>query len=133
MRKNIKLISIIILISVILTGCQESIYNVENSPITIKSELQITNDDIFAAIKKAGHTEYWEIKRVDENNAIGTFYVRVHQAIVAIKFNTDEYSIRYKDGTNLTFQPEDGTIHNNYNKWVKRLEKQINFELALIK
>ena len=53
--------------------------------------------------------------------------VRQHFASVDIHYDSNSYSIRYKDSKVLMY---DGTnIHRNYNKWVQLLDQQIKLNL----
>ena len=59
---------------------------------------------------------------------IGTLNIRDHIAIVDITYNSDSYSITYKDSTNLNYN---GTnIHRNYNNWINNLDNAIKVQLS---
>jgi hypothetical protein len=52
-----------------------------------------------------------------------TLNLRTHQAVVDILYDTQRFTIRYVESTNLDY---DGTmIHRNYNSWVHNLQTAI--------
>jgi hypothetical protein len=61
---------------------------------------------------------------------IGTLNIRSHQAVVSIPFTTKTYSILYKDSSNLKYNAEKQTIHENYTGWIQRLDGAIRSRLT---
>lgn len=111
----------------LLTGCRSgAVYNVMEHPVEGKFA---QNDDVYKAIKKAGMSLGWNIKKVSEGEAIGKLALRSHLAVVSIKYDTKSYSIEYKDSTNLNYDATKGTIHSNYNGWVQNLRNAIDAQL----
>jgi hypothetical protein len=51
-------------------------------------------------------------------------------AVVDITYTLDDYSINYRDSTNLKYNPGDNSIHSSYNKWVGNLRKAIDTQLV---
>ncbi|NQY25224.1 MAG: hypothetical protein HRT41_14470 [Campylobacteraceae bacterium] len=126
MKRIMKLSSFLVLVALIMTGCPAPIYNVEKSKITKSTE---SMDSIYKSIETAAESLTWQIKRTGKNEAIAILYIRVHEAKVKITFNEKEYSITYIGGQNLSYKPSEGTIHENYNKWVQKLESSIDEHL----
>jgi hypothetical protein len=60
----------------------------------------------------------------------GRLALRTHVAVVDIAHDTNSYSIKYRESTNL--QAEGGMIHKNYNGWIQNLEKGIRTQLQLL-
>jgi hypothetical protein len=50
---------------------------------------------------------------------------------VLIPYTTKNYSILYKDSSNLRYDPEKRTIHVNYQKWIERLDNEIKTRLRM--
>ena len=123
MKNMFKIIGVVSLLLVFLTGCNKPIYNVTNNKINTKNE---SLDAVYKSIAEGATAANWEIKRTSKNEAIATTYVRVHIAKVKIHFDEEKYSIKYYRGVNLTYKPEEGTIHENYNKWIQMLELSID-------
>jgi len=61
---------------------------------------------------------------------IGILNIRSHQAVVTIPHTTKTYSILYKDSTNLKYNAEKQTIHENYSDWIQRLDGAIRSRLT---
>ena len=49
---------------------------------------------------------------------------------VTIPYTSKNYSILYKDSSNLRYDPEKRTIHVNYAKWIERLDNEIKMRLS---
>jgi len=87
-------------------------------------------EQVKKAIITAGAGLGWNIKTQSPGHLIGTLNLRKHTAIVDIKYTTENFSINYKDSTNLNY---DGTnIHKNYNGWIQNLEKAIIVQISHI-
>jgi len=124
-----KLKSLVAILFVLLLGaCRvaPTVYNVNQAPIaTAKPQ---TQDDVRRAIIRAGAGLGWQMKENGPNALIGTINLRTHSATVDIPFNAKQYSILYKDSSNLNY---DGTsIHKNYNGWIQNLQKAIDIQLG---
>lgn len=128
MKKIIRMMGLVGVLLFVLTGCNAPIYNVQNAQVGMKKEV-LSNDDIYKTIVEGAEKVSWKITRVDENNAVGIYHVRVHEAKVDINFDTKKYHITYKGGINLSYNYSNKTIHENYNKWVAALEGSIREEL----
>lgn len=130
MKSTLKLLFVFLVGALVLTGCRTAnVYNVEKQPINAK----ISMDSIYSAIKRAGYSKGWVVTKVKSGLAQAKLVLRTHVAIVEIPYTANSFSIQYKDSQNLKFNPENGTIHSNYNGWVTNLENAINFEIASLK
>ena len=120
-------IAFLILATLLFSGCtSKPIYNVPNTPIIAHNGTP-TDTQITKEIFRAGEFLGWKMKKISPGHIIGTLHLRKHIAIVDITYNSDSYSITYKDSTNLGYT---GTnIHRNYNTWVNNLDKAINANL----
>jgi hypothetical protein len=120
-------LAFLILTTLMFSGCTiKPIYNVSNTPITTSNGAP-TDSQIVKAIIRAGSSLGWSMQKEAPGHIIGTLNIRKHIAIVDITYNSDSYSIIYKDSTNLKY---DGTkIHRNYNNWVHNLNNAIRVQL----
>jgi hypothetical protein len=111
----------------LLGGCRSAnIYNVSAAPVVANKP--VTLDDMQKAIVRAGAALGWQMKPVETGLIEGTLHLRTHMAKVHIKYDTTNYSITYKDSSNLDY---DGTnIHKNYNGWIQNLDKAIRSQLS---
>ena len=114
----------------IFTGCgAASVYNIQNNSVEVKKST--SSDDVYKAIKKAGLSLGWIVSKVKDGEAKAVINLRTHQAIVRIDYTNTSYSINYVNSTNLKYNMEKNTIHNNYNGWIKNLERAINVQLSV--
>lgn len=49
-----------------------------------------------------------------------------HTVTILVSYTADSYSIDYVDSTNMMYDPEDGTIHRNYNRWIANLQRDLS-------
>ena len=112
-------------------GCMrcDPILNVDDAPVTSASGKALTNDQVKAAIIRAGAGLGWIVKEAGPGKLTANLAVRKHTAEVEIPYSPKKYSITYKGSTNLDAGP-DGTIHKNYNGWIQNLNKNINAQLS---
>lgn len=127
--KRIVGLSAIILALVLMSGCRSGmVYNVDAMPVDVKKAT--TEDQMYSAIKQAGISLGWIVKKVDEGHATAQLNLRSHMALVDIKYTQDEYSITYKNSINLNYDPAKNTIHSNYNGWIQNLNQAIQVQLS---
>ncbi|MFK5976843.1 MAG: hypothetical protein QM493_10070 [Sulfurovum sp.] len=126
MKKLFKLSMLVLVSSLLLTGCGlPPVYNVPTS----KLDKRYSKGKVYTAIKEAGKSLGWKITRRGTGVAEGKLILRTHLAIVRITYNANSYSIKYVRSENLKYNAEKGTIHKNYNGWIQNLEKAINLHL----
>jgi hypothetical protein len=129
MYKIFKITIVTALLVTVFSGCRSgAVYNVSKFPINTKQ--QTTDDQLFKAIKIAGMGLGWQVKKVKPGLAQAQLFLRTHMALVEIPYSKENFSIIYKDSTNLNYDPTKGTIHSNYNGWVQNLQKAINVQMS---
>ena len=134
MTRKFILIAMVLVVALSI-GCRSSILkNVENAPITFKTENKPPMEQIKKAIITAGAGLGWRMASQSPGHLIGTLNLRKHTAIVDIKYTIENFSITYNSSTNLNYnQLPDGTyIHSNYNGWIQNLEKAINVQVSFL-
>lgn len=89
-----------------------------------------TPENVERAIIRAGSSLGWRMQPQAGGHVLGTLEVRDHMAQVDIRYDEDSFDIHYRDSQNLNHDPEEGTIHPNYNGWIQNLERSIHNELA---
>ena len=127
-----KLLKVIIpgALALLLVACTgQPIRNVDNAPINVSSP-NYDLADVTKAIQRAGAGLGWQMKEATPGHIVGSLYLRSHVAVVDIVYTLDEYSINYKNSTNLNYNAGNNTIHKNYNGWIQNLTNAINAQLV---
>ena len=88
--------------------------------------------DVERAIVSAGANRGWRMEPQEPGHVEGTLEVREHRAEIDVTFDEDSFDISYRDSENLNHNPDEGTIHPNYNGWIENLERDILNELELL-
>lgn len=116
---------------VLAVGCASvrPINNVTNAPV-VTNKPNVTLDEVGKTIVRAGVGLGWQMREVKPGAIVGTINLREHTAVVDIAYTTKQYSITYKDSTNLRY--DGANIHNNYNGWVQNLSQRIAAALTAI-
>jgi hypothetical protein len=115
-------------------GCRGGgpIYNVKDAPINTTAGHAPTLEQVTKAIVQGGVGLTWSMTVVTPGHIIGKLNVRSHTAVVDITYNTKTYSITYKDSTNLKYDADKQTIHENYRPWIQNLDNNIRNRLIAI-
>lgn len=119
--------ALIVLVAVATVSCRSApVFNVVNAPFTKEApSLEAAND----AIKRAGAALGWQMKTTEPGKILATLPIRSHVAIVDVTFNQKEFSIMYRDSTNLNYTGTE--IHSNYNGWIQNLRNGIIAQSSL--
>jgi hypothetical protein len=104
--------------------------NVDNAAVPAQSGKPMSQDQVRAAIVRAGSALGWQMKDEGPNKLVGTLMLRTHQAVVDIPYSATNYSIKYRSSVNL--DEGGGNIHKNYNGWIQNLNRGINTQLGLL-
>lgn len=130
--KNIKLGLVIAASILLVVACAHTgeIVNISNAPIQTGSGQKPSLDAVGQAITRGGESTGWKMRTVRPGVIEGTYAWNIHLAVVQITYNTEKYSIDYKDSQNLK---HDGTkIHKNYNLYVRKLDGSIQTQLKTL-
>ena len=106
------------------------VYDVDNMVLNAPSTA--TMEDVEAAIKRAGAGLGWQVRFISPGRGEARRPIRTHLAVTAIRFDTQTFSITYKDSMNLKYNPGNKTIHSNYVSWVQNLQNAILAEVSSI-
>lgn len=119
-------------LAILLTACAgHAVQNVENAPINTSNQ-NYDLSDVTKAIQRAGVGLGWQMKEETPGHIVGKLFLRNHVAIVDITYTLDDYSVNYKDSTNLNYNPTDNTIHKNYNGWIQNLTRAIDSQMTAL-
>jgi hypothetical protein len=106
------------------------VYQVKDAPVQTASGKDLSLEEVRKEIIAAGVAAGWQMAPGKPGEIIGTLNIRSHQAVVSIPYTTKTYSILYKDSSNLKYDGNAQTIHENYAGWIQRLDGAIRTRLA---
>ena len=123
-----KKIIVLIVLSLFLIGCRTApVMDISDAPINTATGKTPSLSLVSNEIVEAGVQLGWQMKKVKRGQISGTLYLRDHMVKVTIDYSNKEYSITYKDSSNMQY---DGTnIHSNYNGWVQNLNNAISTQV----
>lgn len=112
----------------LMVGCRGAvpIQNVESAPIATNKPASL--EEIEKAIIRAGATLGWQMAPRGQGKVEGTLLLRKHRAVVDVNYDAKNYSIKYKDSSELDY--DGAKIHPNYNGWIQNLDKAIRVQLG---
>lgn len=122
-------IALVSALALLVAACSMPIRNVENAQVVAsKSDYELA--EVTKAISRAAGALGWRTEIEAPGHIVASIALRTHTASVDINYTKTNYSIQYRDSTNLGY---DGTnIHKNYNGWIQNLERDINFHLGAL-
>lgn len=132
MKRILSGVAIACLVVAVVAGCRGGgqIYNVKDAPVQTATGKEPSTEDVQKAIIQAGAALGWTMAVVKPGEIMGTLNIRSHQAIVTIPYTSKTYSILYKGSTNLKYDADKQTIHENYAGWIQRLDGAIRSRLT---
>ena len=119
----IRVIAAVLALLAVASCRSATVYNAENVPLNTTKPTSAAQ--VEGAIKRAGAQLGWQMRQVSPGHIEARLPVRAHVAVADIYYTGKDFSIKYKDSTNLNYDAKDNTIHSNYNGWVQNLEKSI--------
>lgn len=126
-------------------GAAVTIENIEDRRHNAPADSSL--EDIERSIISAASERDWFVTGRTEGRLLLSIVVRQkHEAIVAVEFDKETFSILYVDSVNLDYDPKDKVmvggahkkrrvipgprIHRNYNRWVAALAERIALRVA---
>ena len=101
----------------------------EAVPAVTGSGKPASAEQIRLALQIAGAPRGWQITPSGPGKAFAVLMVRKHTVTVDVSYTSGQYSIKYRDSTNMDYDPERKLIHGNYNKWVQTLMTDTRVQL----
>jgi len=132
MKRILPSMLVVCMAVVMVAGCRGGgqIYQVKDAPVQTATGNQPSLAEVEKAIIQAGVGLGWIMAIAKPGEIIGTLNLRSHQAVVSIPYTSKTYSILYKDSSNLKYNAEKQTIHENYASWIQRLDGAIRSRLT---
>ena len=87
-----------------------------------------TQEQVKKAILKAGVERKWIMSEAGQGVIKARQQSREHWAEIRIIYTASSYDINYETSQNL--QASGGQIQQNYNRWVRNLDKDIQLNLS---
>jgi hypothetical protein len=90
-------------------------------------------EQIRAAMQAAGAPRGWQFTPAGNGKSLAVLNVRGKHSVSAdVTYASGRYSIKYRDSSNMNFEPGDGAgkIHPKYNMWVQTLIDDTRVQLA---
>ena len=108
-----------------IIGCSgPAVYTAPNAPVS-----RIGNAPTLAQVDKAVKDSLigrgWIPQKVSSNSYLATYRRRGLKAKIEVIFDTKRFNINHLSSQNLDYDSSDETIHPTYNKWIERLELDI--------
>lgn len=125
-KKNWLLLLIVI---GLFTACSRTstVQTFDNSNFFSKNKAK---SKIERAIKNGAANKGWQTRKIKNGLIQANILVRSKYFVsVNIKYTSKGYTIKYNKTRNLKYDPKTNEIHKSYNKWVKILQDNINFQL----
>ncbi len=117
---------------VAVMGCKggAQIYQVKEAPVQTATGKVPSIEQVQKIIIESGVKLGWVMAVVKPGEIQGTRNVRIHSAVVTIPFTEKNYSVLYKDSTNLKYNAAAQTIHQEYTYWIQELDNEIRARLT---
>ena len=117
---------------VAVMGCKggAQIYQVKEAPVQTATGKVPSVEQVQKIIIESGVKLGWVMAVVKPGEIQGTRNVRIHSAVVTIPFTAKNYSVLYKDSTNLKYNAAAQTIHQEYTYWIQELDNEIRARLT---
>jgi len=110
----------------------DQVVNYENVAVAVRSGVP-SPAQVREAIMAAGKARQWEFTEDGPGRLSAVLRVRDrHEIHVLIPYDQRFYSVLYESSVNMNYRPQDGTIHSNYNRWVRDFVTAINTSLSRI-
>jgi hypothetical protein len=88
---------------------------------------------VESAISKGASERGWIAKTLSPGTIELSLQNRSHRVVVDVKFTPSNYTITYKDSSNMNYDASSNTIHPKYGKWITNLRQSIDKNLAFTK
>ena len=105
------------------------LYQVTDASIQTATGKEPSMEEVQKAIIQAGAALGWNMSVVKPGEILAPYNIEP-PGRVSIPYSSKSYSILYKDSSNLKYDAEKQTIHENYAGWVQRLDGAIKSRLT---
>ena len=106
-------------------GCRSDVADVKDEPFFGATKNADLNQ-VTQKIIEAGQRRKVNMQVIAPGHIEATYAKRNIKAVMDIRYNTERFSITYKDSYGLGYDAADNTISSHYNRWVKNLKADIS-------
>lgn len=92
-----------------------------------KPTIELIQRAIIAGCAQRG----WACQAIRPGEIRAVLHLRQHMAEALISFNTESFSVKYVNSTELRYDAAENTIHRKYNQWIANLISDINGAIAI--
>lgn len=120
---------LVLFVALIIAGCgaAHTVQTFDNSNFF---SANVAKSKIERAIKNGATNKGWQTRKIKNGLIQANILVRSKYYVsVNIDYTAKGYTINYNKSRNLKYNPQTNEIHRSYNKWVKILQDNINFQL----
>jgi hypothetical protein len=127
------LLLVVIAFSTQLAGISrdEPIRNPTGIPISWNGDGKPTIELIQRAIIAGCAQRGWACQAIKPGEIRAVLHLRQHMAEALVSFDTETFSVKYVNSTELRYDAAKNTIHRKYNQWIANLIMDINGAIAL--
>ena len=135
--KRYVLVPAVLVLAVLVCAFASPGHAARNAPIQTYSNANLSSYGNFTAaqvgdaIIRGGASIGWQMNKVSPELITATLTERRHSATVEIHYSAKSYTIKYRDSVNL--RADGTTIHSSYNRWVERLQRNIDAQILRLK
>ena len=97
------------------------IENVENEALPAGATFEQVEQSVLTALTSRG----WQIVSRSEGAVEAQYARRDFSVNIRVSYTASTFSVIYLDSVGLRYDPEDQTIHRNYNRWISNLRVDI--------
>jgi hypothetical protein len=133
MKKFLRLLAITLAFAALNVHARGSVavINHEAVPAVRASGQPASAEEIRSALVAAGAARGWQITPAGNGKALAVLNVRgKHSVSTDITYAKGQYSIKYRDSSNMNYEPGSNLIHPKYNMWVQHLIDDTRAQLA---
>lgn len=125
MKRCTWLFSLLLLLAI--GGCRSAVPLVEVNNAPFLDAAKNTNLNLVTqAILEAGKARKFRMQVIEPGHIEAVYVKRDVRAVMDIRYTAEDFSITYRDSSNLNYNRSANTISAHYNKWVSTLKNDIS-------
>lgn len=94
-----------------------------------RSFVGLSSEQVKQCIVRVAVRRYWSVIKQEPGLVQIKYVTTEHVVVLNVFYSADHYKLEVDDETTLLY--EDGRVHRNLNRWLKRLDRDIAKRIAL--